>query len=315
MPRIAVAELTIDQPLRLAPAPFPTRQAQAGNSDRPGRRRNSAASAPAAGGAGYLAWRVGARGRGRVALHLRGVLRERRPQGQPARARAPGGGRQVRDVLARDRSATGVSATLRRRLFGDAEYEPDLDRRRAHRYRAANDNAQRYAAWLEDTFVTRRRNPGDARRAAAVLPARPRREAVDLRARRVNVRYPRRGQAASTVHGPGGSSRTPEMCSDYLLRRAERHDDGRASGQAERQLRARRGAHQHPAGLRLRAGDVGAVDRGDHVADLEVRARGRTLRIDPADLVLVLLRRRVGWLLGEVDAELADRIARLSPAS
>ncbi len=62
---------------------------------------------------------------------------------------------------------TEVSAALRQRLFGDAEYEPDLDHDERARYRAANDNAQRYAAWLEETFVTRRRIPemlGELRR-------------------------------------------------------------------------------------------------------------------------------------------------------
>ena len=60
-----------------------------------------------------------------------------------------------------------VSVSLRRRLFGDAEYEPDLDDEEHDRYRAANDNAQRYATWLEDTFVSRRRIPemlGELRR-------------------------------------------------------------------------------------------------------------------------------------------------------
>ena len=55
--------------------------------------------------------------------------------------------------------AAAVSAALRRRLFGDAWYEPDLDRDERARYRAANDNANRYAAWLEATFVERRRIP------------------------------------------------------------------------------------------------------------------------------------------------------------
>lgn len=54
---------------------------------------------------------------------------------------------------------TGVSAALRRRLFADAAYEPDLDADESERYRAANDNAQRYAAWLEETFVARRKIP------------------------------------------------------------------------------------------------------------------------------------------------------------
>ena len=61
----------------------------------------------------------------------------------------------------------GVSTALRQRLFGDAEYETDLDDEEQGRYRAANDNAQRYAAWLEDTFVARRRIPemlGELRR-------------------------------------------------------------------------------------------------------------------------------------------------------
>ncbi|MGE0548443.1 MAG: hypothetical protein AB7O24_30630 [Kofleriaceae bacterium] len=60
-----------------------------------------------------------------------------------------------------------VSATLRRRLFIDSEYEPDLDSDERERYRAANDNALRYAAWLEDTFVAPRRIPemlGELRR-------------------------------------------------------------------------------------------------------------------------------------------------------
>jgi hypothetical protein len=52
-----------------------------------------------------------------------------------------------------------VSAALRRRLFGDADYEPDLDHDEHARYRAANDNAQRYAAWLEQAFVAPRRIP------------------------------------------------------------------------------------------------------------------------------------------------------------
>ncbi|MBC7973600.1 MAG: hypothetical protein H7138_01350 [Myxococcales bacterium] len=53
----------------------------------------------------------------------------------------------------------GVSAALRRRLFGHAIYEPDLDHEEHARYRAANDNAQRYTGWLEHTFVIPRRIP------------------------------------------------------------------------------------------------------------------------------------------------------------
>jgi hypothetical protein len=52
-----------------------------------------------------------------------------------------------------------VSADLRRRLFGDVTYEPDLDHDEHARYRAANDNAQRYATWLEQTYVAPRRIP------------------------------------------------------------------------------------------------------------------------------------------------------------
>ncbi len=61
----------------------------------------------------------------------------------------------------------GQSSALRRRLFADAEYETDLDDEEHDRYRAANDNAQRYAAYLEDAFVARRRIPemlGELRR-------------------------------------------------------------------------------------------------------------------------------------------------------
>jgi len=62
---------------------------------------------------------------------------------------------------------TEVSSRLRRRLFVDCEYEPDLDRDERDRYRAANDNANRYAAWLETTFVAPRKIPemlGELRR-------------------------------------------------------------------------------------------------------------------------------------------------------
>jgi len=61
----------------------------------------------------------------------------------------------------------GTSSQLRRRLFGECEYEPDLDGDERDRYRAANDNANRYAAWLETMFVVPRRIPemlGELRR-------------------------------------------------------------------------------------------------------------------------------------------------------
>ena len=61
----------------------------------------------------------------------------------------------------------GASTRWRERLFGDACYEPDLDADERSRYRAANDNAHRYAAFLETEFVARRRIPemlGELRR-------------------------------------------------------------------------------------------------------------------------------------------------------
>ena len=56
-------------------------------------------------------------------------------------------------------AGTDVSTALRHRLFGDACYEPDLDRDEQDRYRAANDNALRYSAYLEAAFVAPRRIP------------------------------------------------------------------------------------------------------------------------------------------------------------
>jgi hypothetical protein len=56
-------------------------------------------------------------------------------------------------------AALPVSAAIRRRLFVDFAYEPDLDGDERARYRAANDNAHRYAAWLETRFVGPRRIP------------------------------------------------------------------------------------------------------------------------------------------------------------
>jgi len=63
--------------------------------------------------------------------------------------------------------AAGQSEALRYRLFVDASYEPDLDGDERDRYRAANDNAHRYAVWLETAYVATRRIPemlGELRR-------------------------------------------------------------------------------------------------------------------------------------------------------
>jgi hypothetical protein len=53
----------------------------------------------------------------------------------------------------------GRSEALRHRLFRDVDWEPDLDLDERDRYRAANDNAHRYATWLEEEFVASRRIP------------------------------------------------------------------------------------------------------------------------------------------------------------
>lgn len=52
-----------------------------------------------------------------------------------------------------------VSMALRHRLFVEAAYDDDLDVEEHARYRAANDNALRYASWLEHAFVATRRIP------------------------------------------------------------------------------------------------------------------------------------------------------------
>ena len=51
------------------------------------------------------------------------------------------------------------SAEWRKRLFAEPLYDDDLDADERDRYRAANDNANRYAAFLETEFVARRRIP------------------------------------------------------------------------------------------------------------------------------------------------------------
>jgi hypothetical protein len=61
--------------------------------------------------------------------------------------------------LLQTEALAGQSEALRRRLFIEPMYEPDLDHEERDRYRAANDNAHRYAAWLESTFVAPRRIP------------------------------------------------------------------------------------------------------------------------------------------------------------
>lgn len=62
-------------------------------------------------------------------------------------------------LLMSEPSSAGVSAALRRRLFADPLWEPDLDEEEAARYQVANDNAHRYAAHLEESYVARRRVP------------------------------------------------------------------------------------------------------------------------------------------------------------
>jgi hypothetical protein len=53
----------------------------------------------------------------------------------------------------------GVSSQLRHRLFADPCYELDLDDDEASRYQVANDNANRYTAYLEASFVATGRVP------------------------------------------------------------------------------------------------------------------------------------------------------------
>jgi hypothetical protein len=77
-------------------------------------------------------------------------------------------------LLACDADPT-AAAVLRRRLFAECAYEDDLDGDEHDRYRAANDNAHRYAAWLERTYIRTRRIPemlGELRRFYRIgLPA------------------------------------------------------------------------------------------------------------------------------------------------
>jgi hypothetical protein len=59
------------------------------------------------------------------------------------------------------------SEAWRQRLFWECAYDDDLDHEERERYRVANDNAHRYAAYLEDAFVARRKIPemlGELRR-------------------------------------------------------------------------------------------------------------------------------------------------------
>jgi hypothetical protein len=51
------------------------------------------------------------------------------------------------------------SAEWRARLFTEPRYDEDLDADERDRYRAANDNAHRYATYLETEFVATRRIP------------------------------------------------------------------------------------------------------------------------------------------------------------
>ncbi len=61
-------------------------------------------------------------------------------------------------LMSEPRSAR-VSQALRRRLYDEPQWEPDLDEDESVRYQVANDNAHRYAAYLEASFVLPRRLP------------------------------------------------------------------------------------------------------------------------------------------------------------
>ncbi len=62
-------------------------------------------------------------------------------------------------LLMSEPRSRAVSTALRHRLFAEPSYEPDLDEDEAVRYQVANDNARRYAAYLETSFVANRRLP------------------------------------------------------------------------------------------------------------------------------------------------------------
>ncbi len=62
-------------------------------------------------------------------------------------------------LLMSEPSSAAVSTALRHRLFGEPCYEAELDEDEVSRYQVANDNAHRYAAYLEESFVAQRRLP------------------------------------------------------------------------------------------------------------------------------------------------------------
>lgn len=62
-------------------------------------------------------------------------------------------------LLMSEPASAAASARLRQRLFVEPCYEPDLDADEVKRYQVANDNAHRYAAYLEASFVAPRRVP------------------------------------------------------------------------------------------------------------------------------------------------------------
>ncbi len=59
------------------------------------------------------------------------------------------------------RAANGrVPAGLHRLLFDEPAFDPSLNAELAERYRAANDYARRYCAWLQRRYLARRGEPG-----------------------------------------------------------------------------------------------------------------------------------------------------------
>ena len=128
--------------------------------------------------------RLPARGRRRQPLHLRDLLRARRAAGHASSSSSsrPRSTSTSPACSSTEPERRRVGARCAARLFGDAVLRArSRSTTSATRYRAANDNAHRYAAWLETDVRRAAPDPRDARRAAPVLPPRPRREARSLR--------------------------------------------------------------------------------------------------------------------------------------
>ena len=145
-----------------------------------------------------------------------------------------------------------VASSSRDRLFGDARYEPDLDGDERDRYRAANDNAHRYAAGSRTRSSRRAGSQRCSQSCAGSIGRVSRRSSRRSRARpRVSSA---RGPATMDRGPEGAGSQSAGLCEERCRSRAARPTKTPARSPSSRSGTVIDAAGQRPQGRRRSEG-------------------------------------------------------------